>query len=86
MTKVVPPKTLPKPKVRPVPAPKPKLSSAVAAAVVSGNRFQDETVDGSEVWRENEWMIAPLAWAKKLSNYFYFDLNFVPKIIFTLIF
>jgi len=43
--KKVPPKTLPKPKVRPVPPPKPGKSALISRPVT----FQDEGVDGSEV-------------------------------------
>ena len=46
--KKVPPKTLPKPKVRPVPPPKPK-KSALANSSNKPTVFQDEGVDGSEV-------------------------------------
>jgi hypothetical protein len=45
----VPPKTLPKPKVRPVPPPKPKKSAVWVPPPLIANSFQDETVDGSEV-------------------------------------
>ena len=44
-SKKVPPKTLPKPKVRPLPPPKPSKSSMLKKPVV----FQDEGADGSEV-------------------------------------
>jgi len=44
--KKVPPKTLPKPKVRPLPPPKPSKSSMLQRPVIS---FQDEGADGSEV-------------------------------------
>ena len=44
-TKKVPPKTLPKPKVRPLPPPKPKKSAMLNRPVI----FQDEGADGSEV-------------------------------------
>ena len=44
--KKVPPKTLPKPKVRPLPPPKPSKSSMLHRPVIS---FQDEGADGSEV-------------------------------------
>lgn len=43
--KKVPPKTLPKPKVRPLPPPKPNKSAMLNRPVT----FQDEGVDGSEV-------------------------------------
>ena len=45
VTKKVGPKTLPKPKVRPVPPPKPGKSALINRPVT----FQDEGVDGSEV-------------------------------------
>ena len=48
-TKKVPPKTLPKPKVRPVPPPKPKKSALWVPPPLIGQSFQDEGVDGSEV-------------------------------------
>ena len=54
--KKIPPKTLPKPKVRPIPPPKPKKSAVWVPPPLIGNNnvsssggFQDETVDGSEV-------------------------------------
>ena len=42
----VPPKTLPKPKVRPLPPPKPSKSAMINRPVIT---FQDEGADGSEV-------------------------------------
>ena len=44
--KKVPPKTLPKPKVRPLPPPKPSKSAMLQRPVIT---FQDEGADGSEV-------------------------------------
>jgi hypothetical protein len=44
-----PPKTLPKPKVKPVPPPKPKKSFQEASLDAPLISFQDEGVDGSEV-------------------------------------
>ena len=44
--KKVPPKTLPKPKVRPLPPPKPSKSAMLNRPVIA---FQDEGADGSEV-------------------------------------
>ena len=45
--KKVPPKTLPKPKVRPLPPPKPSKSAMLNPRPVI--TFQDEGADGSEV-------------------------------------